>query len=77
MTSDNAAREIAYLSRVAADTTRPPVERVKALLIVHQRTESLDCLCGWGRIGQQHAGHQAEVLADFGLLAVRNKPEEL
>ncbi len=67
----NAQREIAYLTRVAADRDFPPVERAKALLIIHQRTESLECLCGWNDLGKSHAQHQAEVLSDFGLLVSR------
>lgn len=67
--TDNALQEIAQLTRFAADTTRDPVERAAALLTAHQRRDAGSCLCGWGVLGMSHALHQADVLADAGLLA--------
>lgn len=75
MTTDNAKQEIAYLNRIAADPTRPPAERVKALLIAHQRFDAGGCLCGWNKLGKVHAGHQADVLDRAGLLAGQNDTE--
>jgi hypothetical protein len=69
MTSENAKREIAVLTRLAADTRLTPAERAQALLTAHQRFDAGSCLCGWAELGKSHAAHQADVLAQAGLLA--------
>jgi hypothetical protein len=68
VTSENAQREIAHLTRHAMDARLDPVERAGALLIAHQRRDVGSCLCGWGELGKSHAGHQADELARAGLL---------
>lgn len=64
-----AEQEITQLTRIATDTQLPSDERVKALLTAHQRRDVGSCLCGWAEMGKSHAGHQAELLAQVGLLA--------
>ncbi len=61
-------REIAALTVEAADPGNTPTVRVAALLTIHQRDGIAGCLCGWGRIGQRHPLHLADVLNDAGLL---------
>jgi hypothetical protein len=68
MTSENAQREIAILTRLAADTRLTPTERAQALLTAHQRFDARSCLCGWDELGKSHAAHQADELARMGLL---------
>jgi hypothetical protein len=65
VTSENAKREIAHLTRHAMDTRLDPIERVGALLIAHQRRDAGSCLCGWAELGKSH---QADELARAGLL---------
>lgn len=64
----NAKREIAYLTELAGSESQSPAVRVRALLTVHQRRDVGSCLCGWDKLGQSFAGHQAEVLYKAGLL---------
>jgi hypothetical protein len=53
------------------------VERAAQLIIEHTRTRIEDCHCGWGvnagALGQSHALHVAQALADAGLLAGREQ----
>jgi hypothetical protein len=48
-------------------------EQAAQVLIEHTRTRIEDCHCGWGvntgALGQSHAVHVAQALADAGLLA--------
>jgi hypothetical protein len=73
--SANARREIARLTRLATDARFAPDERAAALLTAHQRRDAGSCLCSWAELGKSHALHQAEVLADAGLLAARDCPD--
>lgn len=57
-----------FLKRFAADDSKPLMERVTAVLIIHQRLDSSGCTCGWSKLGQSYAGHQAEALQEAGLL---------
>jgi hypothetical protein len=66
--SANARRELVALAQV-----RGP-QRAEALLISHQRRDVGSCLCGWSELGKSHAGHQAAVLREAGLL-VREEPD--
>lgn len=34
------------------------------VLVAHQRRDSQHCLCGWGPLGESHAKHVADALAD-------------
>lgn len=74
--TDNAIREIAHLTEFAADTRRDPAERAAALLTAHQRRDVGSCLCGWAELGMSHALHQADVLAQAGLLAATSPLQE-
>jgi hypothetical protein len=67
--TDHAQREIALLTRVAADARLDPAVRAGALLIAHQRQDVGGCLCGWSVLGKSHAAHQADELARAGLLS--------
>jgi hypothetical protein len=40
-----------------------------AILVDHQRLDIRSCLCGWAELGRLHAGHQAAMLREAGLLA--------
>lgn len=73
--SANARREIAQLTHLATDARFAPPERAAALLTAHQRRDAGRCLCSWAELGKSHALHQAEVLADAGLLAARDCPD--
>lgn len=63
--SPRARSELDALARVGGPL------RVEALLIVHQRRDVGSCLCGWAELGRTHAGHQAAVLREAGLLVDR------
>ena len=65
-----AAMELEALNRIASDTSVPPLERATAVLVAHQRMTGPNrrCRCGWDKLGQSFAGHQAEALAEVGLL---------
>ncbi len=59
----HARRELDALSRV-----RGPGQ-AEAVLTIHQRRDGGGaCLCGWRRLGETHAGHQAAELRNAGLL---------
>lgn len=68
-TTSSAQREIAQLTRLAADRQLAPAERATALLTGHQRTVAGGCVCGWAELGKSHPGHQADVLVRANLLA--------
>lgn len=72
--SPNAKHEIELLLRIADDASVQPVERVRALLIAHQRRDVGSCLCGWDELGRSHAGHVAYTLDRAGLLAAEALP---
>jgi hypothetical protein len=67
----HAQQEIAALTRIAADPQQSPAHRAVALLTAHQRFDAGSCLCGWAKLGNSHAGHQADMLASTGLLVER------
>lgn len=60
--SPHARRELAALARV-----RGPL-RAEAILTAHQGRDAGSCLCGWSELGRSHAGHQAAMLREAGLL---------
>lgn len=68
-----AQREIAQLTRIAMDPQIALAERARALLTAHQRMDVGGCLCGWGRLGASHPGHQVDMLARAGLLAAETE----
>lgn len=61
--SPHAQRELDALARV----TGP--RRPEAILIAHQRCDVGSCLCGCAELGKSHAGHQAAMLSEAGLLS--------
>lgn len=68
-------QEIEHLARIAEDAQREPADRAKALLIVHQRRDVGECLCGWDELGKSHAGHVVDQLARAGLLRIGTHQE--
>lgn len=60
--SPRARRELDALAQV-----RGP-GHAEAVLTIHQRRDVGSCLCGWSELGRSHAGHQAAMLRDTGLL---------
>lgn len=58
----HARRELEALARVEGPG------RPEAILTIHQRHTDLGCLCGWFELGKTHAGHQAAMLREAGLL---------
>jgi hypothetical protein len=61
-----------FLQRFSADESKPLMERVRAVLILHQRLDSRACGCGWNQLGAIHAEHQAQALQEAGLLKEAN-----
>ncbi len=43
-------------------------DAAKIVLIAHQRRDIRSCLCGWSELGMSHCAHQAQMLAEAGLL---------
>ncbi len=41
---------------------------VIAILIAHQRKNSLACFCGYAKLGASHPGHVVEMLRNAGVL---------
>lgn len=52
------------------DAGTSPAETATAILVAHQRRDIGSCLCGWAELGRSHPGHQVQMLAGAGVLAV-------
>jgi hypothetical protein len=58
-----------WLARgVSMPLSAKQINLAEAVLISHQRLESGGCLCGWNRLGEIHARHVSERLAEAGVL---------
>jgi hypothetical protein len=62
--------ELVALERLVADPMLSASARAAALLTIHQRRDAPGgCICGWFKLGASFARHQADALAEAGLLA--------